>query len=92
MANKLIPIDQLITNKRIATIKSGALYDIDKCYAGLGGCMKWSRLSSDHLEPGDTAVFHKWVDVPHTIVEGGRAGVEVHVTGLKQVNKIYIVA
>lgn len=48
-------------------------------------------LPRDYFEEGDTAVSVKHVDVPESIVWGGKASLEVHWRGAG-VRKVYLVA
>lgn len=48
-------------------------------------------LSRDYFESGDTAVSVKHVEVPESIVFGGRASLEIHWRGVG-IRKIYLVA
>jgi hypothetical protein len=48
-------------------------------------------LSRDYFEGGDTAVSIKHVDVPESMVYGGKASLEIHWRGV-EVRKIYLVA
>ncbi len=48
-------------------------------------------LSRDYFESGDTAVSVKHVDVPESMVYGGKASLEIHWRGVG-IRKIYLVA
>lgn len=48
-------------------------------------------LPRDYFEQGDTAVSVKHVDVPESMVFGGRASLEIHWRGVG-VRKVYLVA
>ncbi len=48
-------------------------------------------LPRDYFEAGDTAVSVKHVDVPESIVWGGKANLEIHWRGVG-VRKVYLVA
>lgn len=48
-------------------------------------------LPRDYFEEGDTAVSVKHVDVPESIVYGGKASLEIHWRGVG-IRKIYLVA
>lgn len=48
-------------------------------------------LPRSYFEKGDTAVSVKHVDVPETMVFGGRASLEIHWRGVG-IRKIYLVA
>ena len=48
-------------------------------------------LPRDYFEQGDTAVSVKHVDVPESMVFGGRASLEIHWRG-DGVRKVYLVA
>ena len=48
-------------------------------------------LSRDYFENGDTAVSVKHVEVPESMVYGGRASLEIHWRGVG-IRKIYLVA
>lgn len=51
----------------------------------------YTDLSRDYFEKGDTAVSVKHVEVPESIVFGGRASLEIHWRGVG-IRKIYLVA
>lgn len=48
-------------------------------------------LPRDYFEDGDTAVSVKHVDVPESMVYGGKASIEIHWRGVG-IRKIYLVA
>lgn len=48
-------------------------------------------LSRDYFEDGDTAVSVKHVEVPESMVYGGKASLEIHWRGVG-IRKIYLVA
>ena len=48
-------------------------------------------LPRDYFEEGDTAVSVKHVDVPESMVYGGKASLEIHWRGVG-IRKIYLVA
>ena len=48
-------------------------------------------LPRDYFEKGDTAVSVKHVDVPESMVYGGKASLEIHWRGVG-IRKIYLVA
>ena len=48
-------------------------------------------LPRDYFENGDTAVSVKHVDVPESVVFGGKASLEIHWRGVG-IRKIYLVA
>ena len=52
---------------------------------------KYKRLPDDFCDKGETEVYSKPVDVPETMVWGGRALVEVHLRGTR-LSKIFLVA
>lgn len=48
-------------------------------------------LPKDYIEKGETEAYMKSVDVPETMVWGGKATLEVHFRG-SRLSKIYLVA
>lgn len=79
-------------DKHMKKLVDGVRYDIQRISGGLRGSLKYQELPSEYYEVGDEAVFAKNVSVPKSMVWGGRATLEVHMSGQKQINKIYLVA
>ena len=51
---------------------------------------KYTRLPDDYLEKEETEAYIKQVDVPETVVWGGRATLEVHFR-MSRINNIFLV-
>lgn len=51
----------------------------------------YTRLPDDYLEKGETEAYIKQVDVPPTIVWGGRATLEIYFS-MSRLTKIFLVA
>lgn len=51
----------------------------------------YTDMPKDYNEPGDTSVSVKHVDVPESMVWGGRASLEIHWRG-SRIRKVYLVA
>lgn len=87
-----IPIEDLREFKAIRIIESGVRYDVDRSFTGLRGSKKWSELPKDYCEGQDTAVFGSSRKLPLMVLGTTSVDVEVHLTGIKQINAIYVVA
>ncbi len=51
----------------------------------------YKDLPREFNEPGDTSVSIKYVDVPESMVWGGKASLEIHFKG-SRIRKVYLVA